>query len=195
MAEVVLATDELTVIGGPEQIQLSLDFGSQGVRGSYIFAGNGNPNDVSIGQDVNINDMYINILSTSEEYSYLYQYQATPSGNNWNPIIKVSPSIYPFNQSGTFETVSGVGQKVFNIPVVNIVDLTTAATLTSSNFNVQYSINNINPISSSMSIGSLTTVDDVYVLPITLKALEYSGGSWVALDGLKTVHFLISIVV
>jgi hypothetical protein len=195
MTEVVLSTDELTVIGGPEQIQLSLDFGSQGPRGSYIFAGNGNPNDVTIGQEVKINDLYINILSTSEEYSYLYQYQATPSGNNWNPLIKVSPTFYPFNQTGTFETVSGVGQKLFNIPIVNIVDLATSATLTSANFNVQHSINNINPVSSSISIASLTTVDDVYVLPITVKSLEYSGGTWVPLNGLKTVHFLISIVV
>lgn len=194
MAEVLLSTDELTVIGGPEQIQLDLDFGATGPRGSYIFAGNGNPNDVTIGQEVRINDLYINILSTSEEYSYLYQYQATPTGNNWNPLIKVNPTFHPFNESGTFETVSGVGQKLFNIPLVSIVDLTTAATLTSANFNVQHSINNINPISSSTSIGAITTVEEVLVLPITVKALEYSGGSWVPLDGLKSVHFLISVV-
>lgn len=195
MAEVILSTDELTVIGGPEQVQLSLDFGSQGIRGSYIFAGNGNPNDVTIGQTVNINDLYINVLSTSEEYSYLYQYQATPSGPVWNPLVKINPTLHSFNQEGTFETVSGTGRKVFNIPVASIVDLSTAGTLTSSNFNIQHSINNLNPIASSTSVGTLSTVDDIYVLPITVEAVEYSGGSWVPLNGLKTVHFLISIVV
>ena len=64
MAEVILSTEDITVLGGPSSINVDVDFGPPGTRGSQIFIGQGNPNDptTEIGQDViNILDLYINI--------------------------------------------------------------------------------------------------------------------------------------
>jgi hypothetical protein len=81
--------------------------------------------------------------------------------------------------------------------LVNILDLETAQGLTSANFNVQYTILNDKPISSSVSVGSITTtVGGDQVLPLTFKAMEYSSGTWVLLDDVvKTISLAISIVV
>lgn len=190
MAEVILATDELTVIGGPEEIQLAVDFGPQGVRGSYIFAGNGNPNEIEIGQTPNINDMYIDINPNSTGYTYMYQYQSEPGGSVWNPIVRINPALKPDNNVRTFID----GSVTIQFPVSSIVDLTTVANLTSANFNIQYNILNANPLASSMTVGDLVTSPGVVSLPITINAIEYSGGSWINLSGDRTVHLFISVV-
>lgn len=193
MAEINLSTDELLVLGGPSEVQLSVDFGEKGDRGSIIYASAGDPNIALINQDPQPYDLCINILTTDTNYSYVYQYMASVTGTtyNWEPIIKFNPNVYFKNISGSFDG----GSKLFNIPLVSIVDLDTAATLTNANFSVQATIQNSNPTASSVSLGSLVTVEDVYVLPITVHAAEFSGGTWVDLEGTKIVQFCISIVV
>ena len=86
---------------------------------------------------------------------------------------------------------------VFNIPVSYIVDEETSQTLTSSNFNITYSIPNENPIASSIEIGSFTNDPGtgLQVIPVTVNAIEYASSTWQNLTGVKTVHFVISIVV
>lgn len=194
MAEVALVTDELVVLSGPSEINLSIDIGAQGDRGSLIYASAGNPNIALIGQTPNPKDLCINILGTDDTYSYIYQYNATITGSyQWVPIVKLNTPIYNKNLSGTFVS----GEKTFNIPIINIVDETTGASLTNSNFNVQFNIQNSDPVASSCSIGSivLDPSTQAYVLPVTIKAAQYSSGTWASLTGTKTVQFSISIVV
>jgi hypothetical protein len=95
--------------------------------------------------------------------------------------------------TGTFVS----GSKVFNIPVNYIVDEETSQTLTSANFNITYSIPNENPIASSIEIGSFTNDPGtgLQVIPVTVNAIEYASSTWQNLTGVKTVHFVISIVV
>lgn len=194
--EVLLSTDEIQVLGGPSEVQLSVDFGAPGPRGSNIFTAVGNPN-TSLPSTVSPQayDLCVNILSTDVTgYGYLYQYVSGASGVfSWEPIVKLIPNIYYDNIAGTFAE----GQRVVQVPLINIVDLETSQGLTSANFNVQYSILNDKPISSSVSIGSIiTTIAGDQVLPLTFNAMEYSAGEWVALDDvIKTISLAISIVV
>ena len=44
MAEVLISSDDLTVLGGPSTVAVDLDFGATGTRGSLIYASNGDPN-------------------------------------------------------------------------------------------------------------------------------------------------------
>jgi len=37
MADVILSTEDLTVLGGPSSLNLEIDFGPKGDRGSQIF--------------------------------------------------------------------------------------------------------------------------------------------------------------
>jgi hypothetical protein len=194
LAEVVLSTEDLLVLGGPEQIDVQIDFGPQGDRGSLIYASVGNPNEALTIEGINPKDLCINILQTDDNYSYLYQYNAGINGiYQWYPLIKLNPNQYHANLSGTFVD----GEKTFNIPVVNIVDLSTAETLTSSNFNINLNIQNEYPVATSFQVGSLITdpETDTYVLPITVNAVYFDGSDWLDLSGLKSVHFSISIVV
>ena len=194
MADVVLTTDELLVLSGPSSVNVEVDFGPEGERGSLFFVSVGNPNTALTGQTPKAKDLCVNILKTDNEYSYVYQYNSDGAdGFQWYPIIKLSPLQYNKILTGTFVD----GSKVFNIPVSYIVDEETSQTLTSANFNITYSIPNDSPIASSIEIGSFTNdpVSGLQVLPVTVNAVEYTGSVWQDLTGVKTVHFVISIVV
>jgi hypothetical protein len=194
MADVVLTTDELLVLSGPSSVNVEVDFGPEGERGSLFYVSVGNPNTALVGQTPKAKDLCVNVLKTDNEYSYVYQYNSDgANGFQWYPIIKLSPLQYNKILTGTFVD----GSKVFNIPVNYIVDEETSQTLTSANFNITYSIPNNNPIASSIEIGSFTNdpVSGLQVIPVTVNAVEYTGSAWQDLDGVKTVHFVISIVV
>ena len=194
MADVVLTTDELLVLSGPSSINVEVDFGPEGERGSLFFVSVGNPNTALTGQTPKAKDLCVNILKTDNEYSYVYQYNSDgANGFQWYPIIKLSPLQYNKILTGTFVD----GSKVFNIPVSYIVDEETSQTLTSANFNITYSIPNENPIASSIEIGSFTNDPGtgLQVIPVTVNAIEYASSTWQNLTGVKTVHFVISIVV
>jgi hypothetical protein len=194
MADVVLTTDELLVLSGPSSVNVEVDFGPEGERGSLFFVTVGNPNTTLIGQNPKAKDLCVNVLKTDNEYSYVYQYNSDgANGFQWYPIIKLNPLQYNKILTGTFVD----GSKVFNIPVNYIVDEETSQTLTSANFNITYSIPNENPIASSIEVGSFTNdpVSGLQVIPVTVNAVEYASSTWQNLDGVKTVHFVISIVV
>ena len=194
MADVVLTTDELLVLSGPSSVNVEVDFGPEGERGSLFFVSVGNPNTALTGQTPKAKDLCVNILKTDNEYSYVYQYNSDgANGFQWYPIIKLNPLQYNKIMTGTFVN----GSKVFNIPVSYIVDEETSQTLTSANFNITYSIPNENPIASSIEIGSFTNDPGtgLQVIPVTVNAVEYTGSAWQDLPGVKTVHFVISIVV
>ena len=194
MADVVLTTDELLVLSGPSSVNVEVDFGPEGERGSLFYVSVGNPNTALVGQNPKAKDLCVNVLKTDNEYSYVYQYNSDgANGFQWYPIIKLNPLQYNKILTGTFVD----GSKVFNIPVNYIVDEETSQTLTSENFNITYSIPNENPIASSIEIGSFTNdpVSGLQVIPVTVNAVEYTGSAWQNLDGVKSVHFVISIVV
>ena len=63
--EVLVNTEEITVLGPPPVVNVQLDIGATGVRGSKVFVGNGSPNSFMtngtiFNQDVYLNDLYIN---------------------------------------------------------------------------------------------------------------------------------------
>lgn len=182
MPEVLLSNDDVTVLGPPSTIELLVDIGPQGTRGSQVFVGVGNPNIIQIGQTPELNDLYIN-TSPGEDYGYLYQYVAQPGGNTWIQILKMNPTIYSKNYVVTFTNGSG------DI-VIPISDITAAETaFVAENFSVQYSIAHDKPIASSMSIPAITGDD----LTINLEATHYDG-TWTDLDEEVVIHVFITIV-
>ena len=186
MPDVVLNNDDVTVLAPPSIIEVLVDIGPQGTRGSQFFVGVGNPNSVSIGQTPNLNDLYIN-TSPGGELGYLYQYRSEPGGNVWIEVLDIYPSVYSENAQVTFE--SGTSEVI--IPVADIVTVT-GTPLVSENFSVQYSIAHTNPVASAMQIPALVGAGDNLV--INLEAVEYTGAAWSALDESVTIHFNITIV-
>jgi hypothetical protein len=183
MPTVLVSNDDLTVLGSPEVVELLVDIGPTGTRGSKIFVGIGDPNLVGIGggQTPLLNDIYIN-TSPGADYGYLYQYISQPGGTTWVQVLKINPTIFSYINETTYD--SGVGEII--IPISSITNVTG---LTDSNFNVQYNIKNLNPISSSITSINIVGTD----LVINIKAIEYDSG-WIDLNGVMTTYIFISIV-
>jgi len=191
MPDVLLDNDDITVLGPPEIVELLVDVGATGTRGSQVFVGVGDPNTEGVGQTPLLNDLYINI-SPGADYGYLYQYVSQPGANIWIEVLELNPTIYSVNHTTTY--VNGIAQIV--IPISNI---TSETSLTASNFSVQFSIVNDNPVAASMSIPALSGGNTNLV--INFKAVEHrtnvdSGpyGDWAVLEGEVTTHLFVTIV-
>jgi hypothetical protein len=190
MPDVLLSNDDITVLGPPAVVELLVDIGPTGTRGSQVFVGVGDPNSITIGQTPLLNDLFIN-TSPGGELGYMYQYVSEPGGNTWIKVLDLNPSIYSIN----YEAIFSAGTTSITIPIADIVEVT-GSPLTADNFNVQHSITHSNPIASSISIPALTGDGSNLVIDVT--AVEYSSESgpaeWLELDGYLTVHLVISIV-
>jgi hypothetical protein len=185
--EVLVNTDDITVLGPPAEVKVQLDIGATGNRGSQVFVGTGNPNEITIGQTPILNDLYIN-NAPGDEYSYLYQYISSLGTNTWVPILKVNPTIYSANHLQTFIS----GSTTITIPVASIVQIT-GTPLTEENFSIKFSVGHSNPVAASISSVAITGASNEN-LSITLKAAELSSGTWQNLATTVTIHTLITVI-
>lgn len=190
MVDILLSSDDLAVLGGPETVNVEVDFGAAGDRGSQIFTNLGKPTNV-LAPNAQLFDLYINILSTDDEYQYVYQLQNVLGTDTWVKLFKLVSNIYSRNYTIP-DFVDGVWDK--NIPVIDIVPTDFVGTVTASNFNIQYSILNQNPIASSLTVNEIETSGGALVLPISINAVELDGATWQNLSGPKTVHLFITMV-
>ena len=192
MVNVLLNTDDLWITGGPERIDLNLDLGATGLRGSKIFTSNGDPNTPgNLSGSFLVNDFAIN-GSTADPNTYLtmYEYVVVNGANTWQKRFRLFPNIFSKNYAANFTT----GSTTINVAMSTDLFLS-SGTLTSSNFNVQHSIVNSDPTASSIEIGSLSISGGNYVLPVTIHAAKYTAlSSWAALTGSNTVHLSVSLV-
>lgn len=189
MATPLLANDDLTILGGPSTINLEVDFGPEGSRGTYIYAVNGNPNDptTEMPSDIKVLDMAINVLTSDPEYMYLYQRIIADGSPTWIQLLKLITNTYSKNYDVTFVS----GSKSIQVPLISIVPLSSIANLTAANFNIQCSIVNSEfPVAVKISVSEITDND----LPITIIAKEFDGTDWVDLTGPQTVHLFITVV-
>jgi len=85
MPEVLLSNDDVTVLGPPSTVEVLVDIGPSGTRGSQVFVGVGDPNIVEIGQ----------------------------TGDTWIQILEINPTIYSENHLTTY--AAGEGQVVIPI--------------------------------------------------------------------------------
>jgi hypothetical protein len=184
---VLVANEDLTVIGGPTSINVSMDLGATGKRGSQIFISPGKPNEVVIGQEAEVFDLCINTLASDDEYLYMYQFQNLGAVNQWVALFNIIPDTFSANLSKVFVD----GEATVNVPVFSI---TQTESLTAQSFNVQMSIANGSPVASAISISEIEIVDEVQILPITIVASEYVEDAWVPLSGTKIIHLSITVV-
>ena len=187
MTDVVLSTDDLTVLSGPETIELLVDIGPTGTRGSKFFVGLGNPNsDQNL--DPLLNDLYVNSAPGSD-YGYLYQYVSEPGGDTWVEVLNITPAIYSKIHTVTFVSGTSASSGSGSI-VIPMTDITSVTGLEADNFSIQYSVSNPNPIASSLSSVTVSGTD----LLINIEASEYDG-SWGPLDAETSVHLFVSVVI
>lgn len=190
--EVLINTDDITVLGPPPVVNVQLDIGATGTRGSKVFVGTGSPNSLTFNgtifnQNLFLNDLYIN-NAPGEEYSYMYQYISSLGTNTWVPILKINPTVYSRNFLQNFTS----GATTILIPIADIVQ-TTGTPLTEENFSIKFSLGYLNPTAASITGVSITGLSND-TLSISLKAAELASGTWSNLSGSATVHLLITII-
>jgi hypothetical protein len=94
MVDILLSSDDLSVFGGPASIDVNVDIGAQGVRGSYIFTGPGKPTDPDVEFPLEIKpfDLYINLKPSDLEYLFLYQYGNINGVLQWSRVLRLIPN-------------------------------------------------------------------------------------------------------
>jgi len=196
MVDILLTTEDVAVLGGPETVNVEVDFGPTGDRGSQIFSNVGKPvigtNGLTeLAPDCQLFDLYINILSTDDEYQYVYQLQNVLGTNTWVKLFKLVSNIYSKNYTAT-SFVDGVW--TMNIPVAEIVPSSLVGSASAENFNIQYSVLNQYPIASSINVGEISTSGGERILPVTVTASELLDGTFVSIDDIKVVQLFITVV-
>ena len=192
MVDTTISSANLNILGGPSKIDVSVDYGQRGDRGSLILYGQGKPYLVTLPESPTLYDMYINLLPSDDEYQWVYQYINTTTGVEWKSLFKLQPNTYSNNETLSFVD----GSVEVWIPIVSVTGLDNPlSTLTASNFNVQYSIVSQNPLASSMTIGDVdTSPTEVLSLPVTIYASELVAEEWSPVSGEKTVHLFVTVV-
>jgi len=159
MADVVVSSNSLSVLGGPASIQLSLDAGATGQRGTFIMYGFANPNSTEAQETFiappQVFDFYVVVDPASENYLQMYQYVNQDGELIWIPSIKLAINIYSTTRPITF--INGIGSTEINLADLGIAGVTETGNTqsidvnfftqpgSSAYFNVQTSISNFNP--------------------------------------------------
>lgn len=186
MAEVLLDNVDLTVFGGPTTLDVSVDVGGQGTRGSKIWSGPGNPDVYTTESELLINDLYINTSTTGSFPGWLYQYILAPGGAEWTPILLLNPSQFSQISTTTFAT----GSSTISIPMSS---LTTTNVTDVTKFIVRLSVENANPVASSFTYAISGTHPNKNI-DITVNAASWNGTTWSSLTGSQKVHLFISYI-
>jgi hypothetical protein len=185
---------DVTVLNGPTEIQLDVDFGRPGVRGSQIYIVSGDPNDSStvVPVTVRYNDLAINnSKAVPQDYLNVYQYISSGGVDLWEKVLRITTDFYSYSATKVFTN----GVTSVNIPVSAIVGTEVAATVESSNFNIQCTIAGSEiPAAVSVKVGEIVEQDEEFILPITINAAEFDESVWNLINDSKTVHLFITVV-
>jgi|AntAceMinimDraft_1070359.scaffolds.fasta_scaffold11974_2 hypothetical protein len=189
--DVVINTDDLVVLAPPTTISVGVDFGPQGQRGATFYAGSGNPNDITVSEnvfgDVIIpveGDVYIN-TAAGANYGWLFIYNPKVVGDNWDQVLRLNPPIYSRNVEKLFTT----GLTTIAIPVADIVP---PGTIISSVDNYIVNLTAINSEPTLLTVRS--KVISGSNIEVVVEGVKLSGGTWSSLDA-ETIKVATTITV
>ena len=195
MTNIFVSSDDVKVIGGTANVNVEVDFGPQGDRGSVFLVGLGNPNTVTHSHVLQPLDIYINVQATDEDYLVVYQYITVAGVNTWVDTGKLMTD--KFSVIRTVGFTDGKTTSEVDFKVLNIAPLSLVGGLTAENFNVQCTFSDPeNPIAHSITVKPLAIQSGTgdLILPVDINAVEFSEGSWVGLNRTVYIHFLITVV-
>jgi len=190
VVDVNIASQEVSVISGPQNISVQVGLGQAGQRGSRIFVAEDSPElffvtEVSEALGLQSFDLYINTDRTDSGYLYLYQFVNSDGGTTWEPITRIVPTQINVTEELTFTTGSATLEIVLtDYYPESLIDEVVLGTL-----NVTATVENANPV--AISVVSKTIDDDT--LSIVFKAASLDG-TWSLLSGANTVSANVNFV-
>lgn len=104
--DIILNNPEISILGPPDSVNLQLDIGPQGIRGSRLYSGVGEPATNPTITDININDLYIRTDPSGA--GYVYQYLPGVTGAlQWTVILQMNQLVYNARESVVFSEGTG----------------------------------------------------------------------------------------
>jgi len=171
--DVVVQEDDLVVLGPPTAVDVALDIGPQGPRGSTFFTGDGNPNLLTIDQFANIHgrtpvygDIYLNIDSTGTEYGKFYSYATVPGNDQWSPVIDLLQTMdlfFTFNEQAADSYYSYISASAV---------LGSASAVPQLRFDQNKRLVNAENIPINISASQVRDFDDVFAATIANKIVS-----------------------
>lgn len=189
--DVIVDNPELSVLGPPSQIDVAVDIGQQGIRGSKIFSGNGEPSTYPglSAQNPLSADLYINTAGGAN-YGWMYKYDGTA----WNSLLRLQTPLY----STSYDVTCSAGTGTVTVALSNIIpaDMTTPS---ADNFIVTMTCLNANPVVFSIVDGSkaISGITD-FQFNITARVFNPSASGYsnlfTAASGILTFDLRITVV-
>lgn len=190
MADIILTTEDLTVFGGPAFINVDVDFGSVGARGSRIYGVAADPRLFTTTKPNDLKNFDLAMVISPSEPDYLTVYQKIgTSTDEWLAFASLVPNVYSTKATVTFTDGAAVG-------IIPVSDLFTLDSYTSDLFMVQISLEDLNPLlTKPVSLGHSLSIQDVGAkkyLVINVRAAEFSSGTWADISGERVAHLLVT---
>ena len=141
--------------GGPASVDVVVDNGQEGIRGSSFFLSAGNPNNEAspallsypdfsnpgaspltrVGTPQRY-DVCIDVLPISPTYLDLFYYQDGAEGTRWYDQIRLTPEGYPLNTNITFDSLGMAILDFPSVPAPSILTSIIASQAISASFDV-----------------------------------------------------------
>lgn len=189
MADSSIEAIDLTVFGGPSSIDIDVDFGATGIRGSRIYGVSADPRIVTTEKPADIQNYDIAMVISPSEPDYLTVYQKIgTTSEEWIQFASLVPNVYSAKAYVTFNNGVATG-------IVPASDLFILDTYTADQFMVQLSLEEEGATTKPTSVGTSLAVQDVGAkkyLIITTTAAEFDAGTWSAVTGERIAHLFIS---
>lgn len=198
MTDVILSTEELSVFGGPASINVGIDFGPTGTRGSRIYGVETDPRLITTEKPADIQNYDLAMVISPSEPDYLTVYQKIgTTDEEWLQFASLIPNVFSTKAKVTF--TNGVATGI--LPVSDIFTLDANAYI-ADNFMVQISIENLaasttpallKPVSVGYSL-SISELNGKKYLIITATAIEYNVStlSWLPVSGERVAHLFVT---
>ena len=190
MVDVSIASQEVSVISGPQNLTVQVGLGKAGQRGSRIFVGESAPSlffvpEVSQALGLELFDLYINANSADSDYLYLYQFISSDGGNVWQAMTRIAPTQINVTEELTFTT----GSATLDILLTDYYPLSLIDEAVINPINVTATLEGADP--TAISVVSKDVTGET--LSIVFKAAKLDG-TWALLSGSHTVNANVNFV-
>ena len=216
MVNTAISQTNVVTVGGPAKVEVAVDFGPKGLRGSYFFYGVGRPTQsTAIELEAQFFDFYINIdLTDQVDYLQVYQYQNGEEGPYWASLANLAVNL--LSQNSLIGFTNGRGSA--SIPIQNILSpeiidflLENPSLFVPQIFTVQATFEqpytptsptnstevdtNSGPIAFSFTLSPFANTASSINLVINFKAskMNWDTGDFIPLTGNHIVHMFISL--
>jgi hypothetical protein len=102
MVDIIVGQENVTSVGGPATVNVEVDFGPQGPKGSTIYAGNTSPETFFSESEIEpqVFDIYVDVDGNGGNYGVFYQYRESLGSFEWTQLAQLFGPTGPTGPTG-----------------------------------------------------------------------------------------------